>query len=274
MHSCRTAGWLCAFASGVVLYGVAISQLPAKRVSPEPELLVALPRFAQVAISGGDRHLAANLAGFRVLVASTMRMRAEDYAVQARLQTDIAWFNPAHEDNYYIAAATLPWSGHVDEAQEVLRRAGERRSFDWQPLFYRAFGHYHFYKDPAAGANLLLEGVARATDQQDVWALQNLAARWIERGYDGRTAAGMVGAMAENAPQGAFRSYLKMRADRIRVLEDLRDAARAYRSKTGRPLESLDQLVGVGLLARMPVDPLGAGFVIGPDGLPMFKAQR
>jgi hypothetical protein len=30
-----------------------------------------LPRFAQVLMAGGDRYLAANLAGFRVLVADT-----------------------------------------------------------------------------------------------------------------------------------------------------------------------------------------------------------
>lgn len=259
---------------GIVLYGVAVSHLRAAKPSPAPELLVALPRFAQVAIAGGDRHLAANLAGFRVLVASTMRMRPEDYAVQARLQRDIAWFNPAHEDNYYIAAAILPWSGHVDAAQEVLQRAGDRRTFDWQPLFYRGFGHYYFLKDPARGAQLLLDGVPRAMDQQDAWALQNLAARWIERGYDGRTAASMVGAMAKSSPSGAFRNYLNARSERIRILEDLRDAAKLYRERTGRPLERLEDLVDARIVDSLPSDPLGVGFAVGSDGVPAMKTGR
>ena len=92
------------------LSGIARSQSPA-------ELLVSLPRSTQVVLAAGDRHFAANLSGFRVLVAATERMRSEDYAVQARLQQDIAWFNPAHEDNYYIAAAILPWNGHLAAAQ-------------------------------------------------------------------------------------------------------------------------------------------------------------
>ncbi|MDQ5879420.1 MAG: hypothetical protein QG584_420 [Pseudomonadota bacterium] len=268
-------GWtIIALACAAIVYGVSVSRLRDVRPDNSPELLVALPRFVQVALAGGDRYLAANLSGFRVLVASTMRMRPEDYAVQARLQTDIAWFNAAHEDNYYVAAAILPWNGQLEAGQEVLRRAGDKRVFDWQPLFYRGFGYYHFLKEPAAGAQLLVEGAARATDQQDIWALQNLAARWIERGYDGRTAAGMVSAMAASSPKGAFRNYLAARAERIRVLEDLRDAVSAYEARFGVRPRSLEELVGAGFLSGPPKDPFGAEFVLGPGGVPALKPAK
>ena len=56
----------------ILAYGLAIDRLSgAVRDPVQPELLVSLPRFAQVLLAGGDRHLAANLAGFRVLVAET-----------------------------------------------------------------------------------------------------------------------------------------------------------------------------------------------------------
>ena len=98
--------------------------------------------------------------------------------MQARLQRDIAWFNPVHEDNYYIGAAILPWNGELDAAQYVLRRASDARTFDWYPLFHYSFLFYHFRKDPATGAQWLLKGVPRVTNQQDEWALQNLAVAW------------------------------------------------------------------------------------------------
>jgi hypothetical protein len=203
-----------------------------------------LPRFAQVLMAGGDRYLAANLAGFRVLVADTGRMNAEDYAVQAKLQRDIAWFNPAHEDNYYIAAAILPWNGQLDAAQYVLRRASEARTFDWYPLFQYGFLFYHFRKDPATGAQWLLQGVPRVTNQQDEWALQNLAAIWIEKGYQTANAATMVDAMAANSPPGAFRNYLQVRARRLRDLAALQDAATLFREVTGRAgWKKLEELV-------------------------------
>ena len=93
-----------------------------KRDAINPEFSVRLPVPAQIVMAVGDRHLAADLAEFRVLVADTFRMRPEDYALQAGLQRDIAFLNPAHEDNYYIAAAILPWGGQLDAAQYVLKQ--------------------------------------------------------------------------------------------------------------------------------------------------------
>ncbi len=255
-----------------LLYGHAAQTLrTVSQPKTQPEMLVSLPLFAQIALAGGDRHLAANLNGFRVLVASTERMRAEDFSVQAKLQKDLAWLNPAHEDNYYIAAAILPWNGHVNEAQEVLSRAANRRVFDWQPLFYLGFGFYHFMNDPAAGAAQLLEGARRATDQQDEWALQNLAARWLERGYSAGAAAALVMSMADSAPAGAFRNYLQVRAERLAILAKMREAVMTYRERHGRSIQSMADLVKEGVLDELPVDPLGVGFTLDASGWPVFK---
>jgi hypothetical protein len=207
-------------------------------------------------MAGGDRYLAANLAGFRVLVADTGRMSADDYAVQARLQRDIAWFNPVHEDNFYIAAAILPWNGQVDAAQYVLRKASEARTFDWYPLFQYGFIFYHFRKDPATGAQWLLKGVPRVKNQQDEWALQNLAAVWIEKGYQTANAAGMVEAMAPIPPRGAFRNYLQIRARRLRISPCCRTRRCAIASAR-QGVERLEDLVTRGLLDALPDGPAG-----------------
>ena len=188
------------------------------RLGTAAEFSVRLPVMAQVLMAMGDRQLAANLNGFRVLVADTARMGKEDYAIEAGLQRDISWLNPAHEDNYYIAAAILPWGGQLEATQYVLKRAGAARPFDWLPLFYLGFNHYHFYRNPVKGAEILLSAVPRVTDQQDQWALQNTAAFWIERGYRLGDAAGRVEAMANAAPPGGFRKYLKVRASRLPVI--------------------------------------------------------
>lgn len=257
-----------------LVYGLAaqrLSELP--RATAKPELLIALPRFAQVLLAAGDRYLAANLAGFRVLVAETAHMRPEDYAVQAKLQRDIAWFNPAHEDNYYMAAAILPWNDQVDAADYVLRKASEARTFDWYPLFHYGFLFYHFRHDPATGAQWLLKGVPRVKSQQDAWALQNVAAAWIEKGYDTANAAGLVGAMAANAPRGAFRNYLQVRADRLRDLAALQDAAARFRERYGKDVQGLDELVSSGLITEIPKDALGFGFGLDASGRPMLHSS-
>lgn len=244
---------------------------PRNNETAGPELLVSLPLAAQVLMAVGDRNLAANLAGFRVLVADTLRMNASDFAVQGRLQHDIAWLNPVHEDNYYIAAALLPWNGQLEAAQFVLRHASETRIFDYQPVFYYAFNIYHFRRDPATAAQLLLDAANRPIEQQDQWALQNLAARWLERGYQTGTAATLVDAMAKNAPPGGFKKYLGLRAQRLRDLARLQELALQYRATTGRDLGDLQELVAAGLIDAIPRDPIGFGYTVGPNGEPMLK---
>lgn len=255
-------------------YGLSLQILDTvSRTQAKPELLVALPLFAQVLLAGGDRHLAANMNGFRVLVAATEKMTPADYATQGRLQEDLAWLNPAHEDNYYIAAAILPWNGQIDAARHVLRRAADARQMDWQPLFYLGFHYYHFMKDPVFGGRLLLEAVPRAREEPDRWALQNVAARWFEKGYDPAGAANIVDAMAKGTNAGNFRRYLQLRANRLQDLARLRDLAAAYRQRHGRPLANLSDLVGDGSIVAIPDDPLGEGFALDEEGMPVFAFQ-
>lgn len=269
LHKARQLVVLCV---AIVVYVVAHHKLP--KAMPDaraPELLVSLPRAAQIMLAIGDRYLAANLSGFRVLVADTQRMSVADYAVQARLQSDVSWFNPAHEDNYYIAAALLAWNKQLEASQFVLRRAANKRVMDYQPVFYCAFNYFYFFRDPVTAAQLLLEGAQRPKNQQDQWAMENLAAKWLERGYETAEAAKVVSAMAGNAPEGGFKKYLTARAMRLQHLAQLQAWAREYQQRYERPITSLDQLVQAGLTTDIPKDPLGIGFTVSPQGEPVFR---
>lgn len=242
--------------------------------SPRLELAVRLPMAMQVIMAGGDRHLAANLSGFRVLVADVFRMQPGELELQAQLQKDISWLNPAHEDNYYIAAAILDQPPLIPAAQYVLRRAADARPTDWQPLFYLGFNRYYFGKDPVGAAQILLEAVPRIQEQRDSWTMQNLAARWLERGYNPADAARVVAGMADNAAPGAFKRYLNRRVARLQDLNRLRALAARFQERFGRPLRSLDELVSSGLIERIPADPLRVGYVLDAKGEPAFASNR
>lgn len=269
----RGLGWLGIVTIVGVLgaYIVANQRMGAlPRTASDPEFSVRLPVPAQVLMAVGDRHLAADLAGFRVLVADTARMESQDYALQAGLQRDIAFLNPAHEDNYYIAAAILPWGGQLEASQVILRRAAEARPMDFQPLFYYGFNLFHFYRKPAEGAAALLESADRAADVQDQMGLKSTAALWLERGYTVGEAATRVEAMANAAPPGGFRKYLQARAGRLRSLAQLRGLARTYEEQSGQRLRDIGDLVRSGLIDAIPRDPLGGGYAVDDKGEPVF----
>ncbi len=265
-------GPLTLLAPAALIYLLAVQSLVGRQTSSRgPELSIRLPLAAQVLLAGGDRHLAANMADIRVLVADTFRMKPAEFLTQAQLQMDVSRLNPAHEDNYYIAAAILSEPELVPAAQYVLRRAADARPHDWSPLFYYGFNLYQFDRNPAAAAAALLEGVPRTKDVQEQWALQELAAKWIERGYRTADAARLVGQMANSAPPGGFRRYLKMREERLLQLERLKRLAQEYRQATGRPLASIEDLLAAKLIDRLPADPLGMGFAVDSAGEPVFR---
>jgi hypothetical protein len=260
---------------GAGLFIVASTSLrQQKRVNASAEIQVALPLFVQVFMTGGDRFLAANLGSIRALITETAKMHPDEYQILARVQVDASWLNPAHEDNYYIASAVLPWSGQVNAAQTVLRRASLARPFDYQPAFYYAFNCVHFLTDPAGGSEWLRRAAAKLPDGDERLAMENFAARWMDKTNDLGLAIAVVESMARQAKRKDFRNYLLLRVQRLRDLLALRQAAERFREETGGPARTLEQLVRPGLLTTLPVDPFGIGYAIDSGGVPVFDSVK
>jgi len=238
----------------------------APRQTVEVEMQVALPLFVQVFMMAGDRYLAANLAAIRALVVSTEKMKAEDYVTLAKVQGDVSWLNPAHEDNYYIAAAILPWVGQLDAAQTILARAVQARPYDYQPAFYYAFHLLHFKGDAEAASAALRAAAEKLPDGDERLQLQNLAAIWLDRARDVDVSIRVVEAMAQQSKRRDFRRYLEQRVVRLKNLKTLRAAATLFVARNGRPPAEPEDLVRAGLVPALPADPFGFGFTVGKDG--------
>lgn len=259
--------WGVALLVGVFLFAMAVTQSRGvQRPQLIPEIQVALPLFVQVGMAAGDRYLAANGASVRALVTSTLRMGPDEYALLAKLQNDVSWLNPAHEDNYYTAAAILPWNGQLEAAQNILRRATQARPHDYQPAFFYAFHLLYFDQDPVAAGGWLRRAAERLPDGDEKLAMQNYAARWIEKDKDLDNAIAVVTAMARQARRDDFRHYLELRVSRMQNLKLLREKAAVLAERKGQPLHSLDELVEARLLREIPPDPFGFGYDLSVDG--------
>ena len=256
----------------VALVCAAVFVASAERLKSVPrqtvalELQVALPLFVQVFMTAGDRYLAADLGAIRALIVATDKMRPEDYRILGKVQEDVSWLNPAHEDNYYTAAAILPWNGELEAAQTILARAGNARYFDYQPAFYYAFHLLQFKGDAVGAAEWLRAAAEKLPDEDERLIMQNLAARWMDRAQDLDLAIRVVDAMAEQAKRKDFRAYLQQRVARLRSLRDLREAAERFRERFGRPPAKLRELVEYGLVPAIPADPFGFGFDLDKQG--------
>lgn len=230
------------------------------------EMQVAMPPLAQVFLASGDRYLAANFAAIRALVVTTELMRPEDYVVLARVQSDASWLNPAHEDNYYIATAILPWNDQLAATQTILRRATLARPKDYQPAFYYGFHLIHFLGDAEGASAWVREAAEKLPREDERLIMQNFAARWMDKAKDIDLAIRVVEAMAKQSKRADFRAYLEARAKRLRTLQELRAALDTFKARNHRPPLDLKELIAANILKTPPVDPLGLGFDYDGEG--------
>lgn len=258
---------LLSLALAAALFALAVDRVrDLPRPQAAPEIQVALPAFIQVGLAAGDRYLAANGSAIRALVTSTAKMEADEYAILGALQTTVSWLNPAHQDNYYTAAAILPWNNELDAAQTILRRASFARPFDYLPSFLHGFHLLYFKHDAEAASAWLREAAERLQNDDERLIMQNYAARWMDRSRDIDNAIAVVSEMAKQARRQDFRNYLELRVQRLQTLKRLREAAQVYEQRFSRPLRSVDELVSSGVLREIPPDPFKLGYQIGPDG--------
>ncbi len=263
---CRHLGLVCALISFVAYASLLPNLYSRPRPPVSTEMEVVVPRFAQVLMAAGDRFLAANLAGFRALVVSTETMSAENYRILGLVQSDAAWFNPAHEDNYYIAAAILPWYGELEAAQFILRRASEARPHDWLPAFYYGFNEYHFRKNPIEGAEWLRIAARHAQDEMEQIQLQQMAANWVVKAEDLELSIRLQRAMARETRHKSFSQFLERRAARLENTLLIERAVKRYRDLNGRYPSRLEDLLDARLLDRIPRDPFGMHYVVDNNG--------
>lgn len=232
----------------------------ASRQTVTMEMQVVLPLFVQVFMALGDRNLAANIAAIRALVADPAKIHPPQFAILAKVQEDVSWLNPAHEDNYYIAFAVLGQYGELDAAQTILARATRARFFDYQPAFFYAFNQWYYRHDVVGASAWMREAAEKLPDPDQRLTMQNMAARWLDKAQDLGLAIRVVEAMAREAKRKDFRAYLEQRVVRLRMLQGLREAATTFRERFGRVPLKLDELLTSGILPALPLDPFGFGF--------------
>ncbi len=274
MISFRRAGFFLFFVVGLGAYAHAVSRLSEIPHRPAlEEMRIAMPRFAQVLLAGGDRYFAANIATIRALVASTEGLSPDQFLIQGRVQRDAAWLNPAQQDNYHLAAGILSWNAQLEATQEILHQAHDARPMDLWPAFYYGFHEWHYNKKTMSGVHWLRLAAERAPSYVEQVTLLQIAARWASSTDDLGEAIRVVKNMADGTRDNAFRKYLLKRMARLEGLSQLRLAAKKFRDNNQRSLESLDELIRTGMLDSLPIDPFGEGFELDSEGLPVVAGS-
>lgn len=223
---------------------------------------VALPVPVQIFLSVSDRYLAANVATWRATVVGVENLPPHTMAALAMVQADASWLNPGQEDNYYTAAAVLPWAGHVDAAQTILLRTMAVRTEDVLPPFLYAFNQLNFFGDVEGAVKALRLAQEYAPDAGAKAYFSEMEERWASRQDDPAFVVGILQKMVKNTNSIELRYFLDRQLLRLNGLIELKKAVAKYIDLYGEAPSTLDELVSSGIVEVLPVDPSGHGYSI------------
>lgn len=213
----------------------------------------------QVYMALGDRYLAASFGAFRAISIGGGHLDATSAKVMGQIQRDVGFLNPWHEDNYYTAAAVLPWEDQLEAAQYVLRQATDARKQDLLPPFYYGFNLQQFEGDFVGAAKAATIAASRTSRIGEQNALLDIAAKWGEREATPDLAIKAIEAVQAQSKDAGLIGYLEGRKQRVKNLYRLRQLAQQYEKMHGKPLARVDELISSGMIDRIPEDPLAPG---------------
>lgn len=264
---------MLAAATAYIFSTLHVKALPRQKTTEK--INVAISPVAQIALSGGDPFLAANLAAFRATMVSVEELDPADYAVLAKVQDDASRLNPAQGDNYYVAQGVLPWIGEHRAAIAILERATHARPGDFLPPYFLGFD-YMYYEGKFEESGRYYREAANRAGGKNRDALLNHAAKFMEKSNDPATAIQFINGLIKSTRNQGLQQFLRVRIQRLEGLIILREAAMKYQQQYQRPPSQLSDLVESRILQALPADPLGAGYHLDEHGIPqiVFKIKR
>jgi hypothetical protein len=267
-----TIGLLALAAISMFAVSVVLSeQLPHRQA--RDEMRVRVPIALQIGTAFGDPFLASNTDVFRAVIVGTGNLDAETMHVLGAVQEDAALMNPYHEDNYYLAAAVLPWGGEVDSGIDVLDRATVSRPWDPMPPYLLGFTYQYFRGDFAKAARLVDLAADRSTGLNHTY-FRRIAVRWYEQSANPNDAIGVLRILAGRSRDPGFKQFIALRIKRVEGLIALRQADTAYRdAHGGARANQVGDLIGYAGVHAMPADPTGLGYQLDGHGVPVLASS-
>ena len=264
-----TAALVMLFGAGVSHKAQTLADPPRRERSAELELLVMPSAQALSSAAMGQQRPLADLIWVRSVLEFGERFDkspSEQWRVWFdRMLNAVAELDPGWRTVYFYGATMLRINGGDKQSTRLFMLGAERLPED---------AYFPF----SVGMTIYLAGGDRT-----------VAAHWVQRAADAggpdwyRDLA--VTLRAEGEGRGAARRFLVEEAestrdpDQRKVLEDqiarldheefsarLTELLSGWSERGGPPLRSVQDMVGAGLLREVPPDPLGAGWVIDPEG--------
>lgn len=149
---------------------------------------------------------------------------------------------------------------------ELLEQGLRYRPDDWRIAYLLGFNAYYFMHDVVRGAEALA-AAARHPEAPPITGA--LSSRLAAEGGVPEIGIELIDSLLDSITDPEIREgYMERRRllELELVLERLNDAAGRFTVAKGRPPRALGDLLAAGLLAEVPVEPLGGAFYVDEEG--------
>lgn len=195
-------------------------------------------------------------------------MHAAKYPNLRALTTRVLALDPYFADAYFFAGTALTVKGMDPQFSIDLLEQGLRyRSDDWRVPFLLGFNCYYFKGDYGRGAEVL---AIAARNPQAPPVAGPLAARLAAEADEPELGLSMIDSILPGITDERLRGQYEERRRLLELevqLKFLNQASRRYQERFGHAPRELSQLVGPGLLQRLPDEPLGGAYHLGEGGV-------
>jgi hypothetical protein len=187
-----------------------------------------------------------------------------EYANMARIISTAVFLDPYNIDAYYLSQAAFVWDVK-DSARDInkLLAYGMRyRTWDFYLPFFAGFNAAYFLNDYKTAADYMK--IAAELSGDPLFA--KLAARYFHQA--GRTELGIIfiDSMAKGAKDEKIKKTYLLRKAALQSAKEISDAVQIFKERFHNYPASINDLVRLGLLKKVPVDPYGGRFYITGTG--------
>lgn len=187
--------------------------------------------------------------------------QAEYFHSAAEIITSL---DPWFWDAYLMSSMTLAWDfSRFDLANKLLKKATEKRTWDYKPPYYLGFNQFYFLKDNASASKHLFEAAKRGGGPS---FLVPLATRLAVYQSELTPAIMLLKDQLKKTQDPLMAKQLQMRLETIIILHQLEIKVKEYKETYERLPQEFSEIVSAGLIKKLPEDPYGGEFYILPNG--------
>lgn len=171
--------------------------------------------------------------------------------------------NPYNEDAYYFAQGAFTWGvGQIGAVNGILKYVYKYRPWDFQIPFFLGFNCAYFLHDYKNAAVYFKQ----AADMTHSSLFTSLAARYFYEGGQTKLGISYLEYMIKNTKNRSVRKIYEKRLQALIYIDMLSSAVSKYNIKYGKTPKTLEELMNVGIIGKIPKDPYGGRFYITKSG--------